>query len=69
VGTSNVFFLIDDVFENFNGFHGAKVLFERPWNQHITPTQLSHITNTQYIKTGDWDNIIDVVKLLDVLLG
>lgn len=61
--------LIDDVFENFNGFSGVKVLFERPWNHHITPAMLSDIKDTQCVKTGNWDNIIDTVKLLEVLLG
>ncbi len=61
--------LIDDVFENFNGFSGAKVLFERPWNQHITPATLSDINDPQCVKTGSWDNIVDIVKLWGVLLG
>ena len=60
--------LIDDVFENFNGFSGAKVLFEKPWNRHITPARLADINDPQCIKTGNWDNIIDIVKLLGVLL-
>ena len=61
--------LIDDVFENFNGFYGVKVLFERPWNQHITNGQLSIKTGPMCIKTGNWDNIIETLKLLEVLLG
>lgn len=68
-GIINGHVLIDDVFENFNGFHGVEVLFERPWNQHITPAKLSEINDTQCVKTGNWDNIIDTVKLLGVLLG
>ncbi len=68
-GIINGHVLIDDVFENFNGFCGVKVLFERPWNQHITPAKLSDINDTQCVKTGNWDNIIDIVKLLEILLG
>jgi 5'(3')-deoxyribonucleotidase len=68
-GIINGHVLIDDVFENFNGFSGVKVLFERPWNQHITPARLSDTNDPQCVKTGNWDNIIDIVKLLGVLLG
>jgi len=60
--------LVDDVFENFNGFSGVKVLFERPWNQHFTPARLSDINDPQCFKTGNWEDIINVVKLLGVLL-
>ncbi|HVO67056.1 MAG TPA: hypothetical protein VMT12_11280 [Syntrophales bacterium] len=60
--------LIDDVFENFNGFCGFKVLFERPWNQHFTPARLSDINDPQCVKTGSWDSIVDIVKLFGVLL-
>jgi 5'-nucleotidase len=67
-GIINGHVLIDDVFENFNGFSGAKVLFERPWNQHITRARLSDINDPQCAKTGNWDDIIDIVKLLGVLL-
>jgi 5'-nucleotidase len=67
-GIINGHVLIDDVFEHFNGFCGAKVLFERPWNQHITPARLSDVNDPQCVKTGNWDNIIDIVKLLGVLL-
>jgi len=67
-GIINGHVLIDDVFENFNGFCGAKVLFERHWNQHITPARLSDINDPQCVKTGNWDHIVDIVKLLGVLL-
>ena len=68
-GIINGHILIDDVFENFDGFRGVKVLFQRPWNQHITPARLSDINNPQCAKTGNWNDIIDIVKLLSVLLG
>ena len=79
IGSKNIIFcldkgiigghvLIDDIFENFNSFCGLKVLFERPWNQHFTPARLSDINDSQCFKTGNWEDIIDVVKLLGVLI-
>ena len=56
--------LIDDLFENLNGFSGLRVLFARPWNQHITPPQPANPTARQCIKTGNWDEIIKIVESL-----
>ena len=54
--------MIDDYVKNFEGFEGARVLFSRPWNQHVTMGEIAKGCNAIALRASRWESIIGVAR-------
>ena len=53
--------MIDVYVENFKGFAGIRILYDRSWNRNVTDTELARGTSSICLRAKNWDSITHLV--------